>query len=85
MNLSTGNSFDRLARVMEQLSDTLENAEKLVMNVSFLLKFDKTQDGVKISVGQCEKLTQDSVAMVQGLLADVKGFRCHLPKQAKKE
>ena len=85
MNLSTGNSFDRLARAMEQLSDTLENAEKLIMNVSLLLKFDKTQDGVKISEGQCEKLTQELVAMVQGLFADVKGFRCHLPKHAKKE
>ena len=76
--------FDRLARAMEQLSDTLENAEKLVMNVSFLLKFDKTQDGEQISEGKFEKLTQDLVAMVTGLLADVKGFRCHLPKKQEK-
>ena len=85
LNLAAAGIFCRLARAMEQLSDTLENAGELVMNVGFLLKFCKTHDGAKISVGQCEKFTQDLVAMVQGLLADVKDFRCHLPKQAKKE
>ena len=85
MNLQAGGSFDRLERAMEQLSDTLENAEKLTMNVGFLVKFGKTQDGEKISVGKCEKLTKECIAMVQGLLADVRGFRCHLPKQLKKE
>lgn len=72
-------------RAMDQLSDTLENAEILLMHSGFLVKLGKTQDGQNISMGVCEKLTSELVAMVQGLLADVKGFRCHLPKQAKKD
>ena len=82
MNLAAGHrSNDRLEKAMDQLSDTLENAERLLMHTGFLVKFGKTESGEKISVGLCEKLVGELVAMVQGLLSDVKGFRRHLPKK----
>ena len=81
--LATRPGGDRFARAMDQLCDTLENAELCHMSVGFSLKFKKMQDGAALTTKLAEELADKLDNFTTGLLTDVKAVKVHLPPTKK--
>ena len=69
---------DRSNKALAQLTDTMETAELLCMDVGFVLKFGKEKNGKKLVSAEYTSYSEKCDDMVDGLVADVKGLRLHL-------
>lgn len=69
----------RLAKAVQELIDSVENAELLINEVSFAMKHKKPPAGVALNIAMATKFEDSINGMSEGLLADIKTVRCHTP------
>ena len=74
---------DRSNKALTQLTDTMEAAELLSMDIGFVLKFGKEKNGKKLVPAEYTSYSTKCDDMVDGLVADVRGLRLHLPTAKK--